>query len=76
MKPIRIASIRIISSRISCLILLFVGANCFGQYIELDSIETLEKKTELKGKGSAADYPELYKIYHAQLSEVTPGASD
>jgi len=44
------------------LVLLFVGTNCFGQKNKLDSIETLEKKTELNDTGSAADYPELYKI--------------
>ena len=74
MKIIRTASIRVIIARISCLFLLFLGSKCYGQYIELNSTELLEKKTELKATGSTADYPELYKRYHAYLSEVTPDA--
>ena len=74
MKTIRAASIRVIIARISCLILLFLGSKCYGQYIELNSTELLEKKTELKAQGSTADYPALYKRYHAYLSEVTPDA--
>ena len=74
MKPISIKSYRVFMVRISFLFLLFLGSKCYGQYIELDSLELLEKKTELKAQGSTADYSALYKSYHAYLSEVMPDA--